>query len=133
MYTDQTFIDCWDVVEVQRRIRGEWKHEYDFVPAEWMIFFFEQGRHTEMFNLAGTEVVTTCDWIFAASSGIISLHPDDEPKEVVRKLVFGRTDGEAYLYFYDDDPHIVHDSDAIIRHHAHTRWRIEEFRHRCDR
>ncbi len=125
MDTNQTFLRLWDVAETQCRQDGEWIHEFDFEPGEWLIAFFEEGRFSEIFRPEGVpEEITVCDWVFDGASGIILLHVPGKPQEIVRKAVFDESGGSAWLYSFEDAHNVGATREAVVEHLAHARWKI---------
>lgn len=125
MNTDQPFIGFWDVVELQRRVAGEWLHEYDFVPGEWQLCFDPDGRHSEFFLSGGLGPgIYDGVWSLDHTSGAVSLVFDEFAPEFVHMMFFDKTDGGYWLYLFEDALHISHDRDAIIAHHANERRRL---------
>ncbi len=126
MTTTQTIVGHWNVVEQQRRNRGEWIHEYDYQTGDWKMNFYPNGRMSEDFNVAGhPRDLRSGEWARDPNSGLILFKFDDIPLHCDDSvLVFDPADDGPWLYFLEDAPHIRPDCEAIIAHHAFLRHRL---------
>ncbi len=116
---DLPFLGLWDVVSQEHCERGVWVQDYRFVPGEWLVAFFIEGRCSEIFRPEGLpEEITAFDWSYDPYSGVITLRDTEGTPDSIRTAIF-----EApYLCFFDNESHVAPDRAAIVDHHTRERW-----------
>ncbi len=116
---DLPFLGVWDVVSQEHCERGMWVQDYEFVPGEWLVAFFIEGRCSEIFRPEGLpEQITSFDWAYDPYSGVITLRENDSLLGSVHTAVYD----PPYLCFFDDQSHVAPDRAATVDHHTRERW-----------
>ena len=126
-HPNQTVTGRWNVVETQRRIHGEWIHESDFAPGEWVMSFHLNGRMSEVFHRVGCgDKFQTGSWALYPASGIVMYDFDDTPGRLDASglLVFDASCGGPWIYFFEDCHDTRPTRDEIIANHADLRIKL---------
>jgi hypothetical protein len=111
----------WSIVALELRDRGEWKHEMDFGPDEWTIGFMENGRLLEIFRPENEK--QSGRWVLDECRGILMTAYDTAPEHLHHHVFEGDENG-AWLYVYEDAPHIPFYRNLIVAHHSRQRLRM---------